>query len=232
MRDGGIAGVVIKLGRAFAAAQVEGDTITCGAGVLDVNVAELAAQNSLSGLEFLCGIPGTIGGALRMNAGAYGCEIKDVLIEAQAVTDKGEIKTLNANEMGFTYRNCAVAHDWIFTGAVLRGKPGDAQEIRKRMQRIKDERNLSQPVRSRTGGSTFKNPPDKKAWELIDAAGCRGLQIGGAQVSPQHCNFLINNGDATAADLENLGEEVRKRVKEHSGVELEWEIKRIGVSGK
>ena len=229
VRDGGVPGVVVRLGRGFAAIEVEGETVRTGAGALDLNVARTAFDAGLAGLEFLSGIPGTIGGALRMNAGAYGSEIKDVLIEARAMDAAGCDRTLSLAELGFGYRSCGVPEDWIFVAAVLRVSRGDAQAIARRMEEIRLARENTQPIRSRTGGSTFANPPGGKAWQLIDRAGCRGLVIGGAKVSEQHCNFLINTGEATAADLETLGEEVRRRVFETSGVSLDWEIRRIGV---
>ena len=229
VRDGGIPGVVIRLGRGFTDIAVDGASLTVGAAALDLNVANVARDNGVAGLEFLSGIPGTVGGALRMNGGAYGREIKDVLVTAYAVNRGGELLTFSNEQMGFTYRHAAVPADCIFTGAVLAGEPGDTLEIARRMAEISDKRADTQPVRSRTGGSTFKNPPGHKAWELIDRAGCRGLRLGDAQVSEKHCNFLINQGAATAADLENLGEEVRRRVFESSGVTLDWEIKRVGV---
>lgn len=228
VRDGGVTGVVIRLGRHFAAIERDEAGLICGAGALDVNVSEAARRYGLTGLEFLSGIPGTIGGALRMNAGAYGRELKDVLRWAEAITPQGEIKRLAPEEMGLSYRKSQVPTDWIFLRAALRAEPGNPAEIQARMDEIRSARSLSQPIRSRTGGSTFKNPPGEKAWQLIDAAGCRGLRMGAAQVSEQHCNFLINTGDATAGELEALGEEVRRRVLAHSGIELEWEIKRIG----
>lgn len=229
VRDGGLPGVVLRLGRLFASIEAEGDRLVCGAGALDVNIAEMARRESLTGLEFFCGIPGTLGGALRMNAGAYQRELKDVLLAAEALTGEGEVKALDPESMGLSYRHSSVPENWIFTGAVLQGQSGDAQEIARRMEEVRTARGDSQPVRSRTGGSTFKNPPGEKAWQLIDRAGCRGLTRGGAQVSEQHCNFLINTGSATADDLESLGEEVRRRVHEESGIMLEWEIRRIGL---
>lgn len=228
VRDGGVRGVVIRLGRTFATIGVEGDTVVAGAGALDVNVAQAAFEAGLGGLEFLSGIPGTIGGALRMNAGAYGREIRDVLVSARAVDGEGVMHELSVDEMGFGYRHCDVPADWIFVEARLRGAVADKAAIARRMADIKAAREDSQPVRSRTGGSTFRNPEGHKAWELIDQAGCRGLRIGDAEVSDKHCNFLINRGNATAADLERLGEEVRRRVKAASGVDLQWEIRRIG----
>jgi len=228
VRDGGIRGVVIRLGRPFTDVVVEDGAVHAGAGALDLNVAQTAQMNGIAGLEFLSGIPGTIGGALRMNAGAYGTEIKDVLVSATAIDGSGNIHTVTPDEMNMTYRHCGVPEDWIFTSAILRASSGDPEDIAKRMDEIQKSRAESQPIKSRTGGSTFANPVPKRAWEVIDAAGCRGLKIGGAQMSEQHCNFMINTGNATALDLEQLGDEVRRRVKEHSGVELRWEIRRIG----
>ncbi len=228
VRDGGIPGVVIRLLRGFTGIRVEGEQVLAGAGALDLNVALTARDHGLAGLEFLSGVPGTIGGALRMNAGAYGGEMKDVVAHAEALDRSGRALRLTPEELGFTYRHCAVPESVIFTGAVLRGRPGRTEEIGARIVEIDQARGETQP-RSRTGGSTFTNPPGDKAWRLIDAAGCRGLRIGGAQVSEKHCNFLINTGDATARDIEALGEEVRRRVHEASGVTLRWEIMRIGT---
>lgn len=228
VRDGGVPGVVIRLGRELAGIVVDGEQLKVGAAALDIHVARVAAEAGLAGLEFLVGIPGTIGGALRMNAGAYGSEIKDVLETATAVDRSGALHVMTSPEMGMSYRHSDVSEDWIFIGAVLNAIPGDKARIVARMEEISSARGSTQPVRSRTGGSTFANPPGAKAWEVIDKAGCRGLTVGGAQVSPMHCNFLINLGEATAADIERLGEEVRRRVREHSGIELRWEIKRIG----
>lgn len=229
VRDGGIDGVVIRLGRGFVEIDaVNGDEIVAGAGALDVNVAQTAQMNGIAGLEFLRGIPGTVGGGLRMNAGAYGTEFKDVLISAQAIDLQGNLHELSLADMKFSYRHSGVPEDWIFLGARLQGRAGDKAEIQKRMDEIQAAREGSQPIRSRTGGSTFANPEGHKAWQLVEAAGCRGLVVGDAQVSEQHCNFLINRGNATAADLETLGETVRQKVKAQSGVELRWEIKRIG----
>jgi len=229
VRDGGVPGVVIRLGRAFATMTAEGTEMIVGAGALDGNVARAAAEAGIAGLEFLAGIPGTIGGALRMNGGAYGREMKDVLVSAQAVSADGNVLNLSAADMGFSYRHSDVPSDVIFTGARLRGEPGARDEITARITEIQDARAATQPIRTRTGGSTFKNPPGHKAWELIDGAGCRGLTHGDAQVSEQHCNFLINRSAATAADIEALGEDVRRRVKAASGITLEWEIRIIGV---
>ncbi len=229
IRDGGLPGVVLRLGRGFADIEPEGSDMLCGAAALDLNVATAAKLAGIAGLEFLSGVPGTIGGAVRMNAGAYGKEIRDVLVWAEAADPEGRVHRLSNAELGFEYRRSALPEDWICLAARLAGTPGNRAEIEARMNEIRGQRADSQPIRSRTGGSTFKNPPGHKAWQLIDAAGCRGLRIGGAMVSEKHCNFLINTGEATAADLENLGEEVRRRVKAQSGIELEWEIKRLGV---
>ena len=230
VRDGGVPGVVIRLGREFANIEVNNADVICGAGALDGSVARAAQEAGVTGLEFLSGVPGTVGGALRMNAGAYGAEMKDVVVGAVALDGDGHRHELSAEALGFSYRNSAVPADWIFVEAHLRGHAGQAADIQARMDDIKNAREDSQPLRTKTGGSTFKNPEGRKAWKLIDEAGCRGLRVGGAQVSEKHCNFLINDGTATAADLENLGEEVRRRVKETSGVALQWEIRRIGVS--
>lgn len=231
VRDGGVPGVVIRLGREMGGIDVRGTDIRAGAGAMDVHVAREAMKAGVEGLEFLNGIPGTIGGALRMNAGAYGTEIKDVFVEAEALDRSGGKHRLRTPDMGFAYRSCTVAADWIFTSVTLRGKRGRREDIERRMEHIQSERDTTQPIRFATGGSTFKNPEGAKAWELIEKAGCRGLRIGGAVVSEKHCNFLINAGNASAADLEALGEEVRRRVAEVTGVELEWEIRRVGVAG-
>jgi UDP-N-acetylmuramate dehydrogenase len=228
VRDGGIEGVVVRLGRGFVEMIAEGSTIEVGAGALDLNVALAGAQAGITGLEFMSGIPGTVGGGLRMNAGAYGREFKDVLVAATALDGEGRLHTLAPADMGLSYRHCGVPDDWIFTAARFRGEPGERAAIGARMAEIQAAREATQPIRSRTGGSTFANPPGHKAWELIDAAGCRGLRIGGAVVSEQHANFLLNTGTATAADIESLGEEVRRRVRAASGITLEWEIRRIG----
>jgi UDP-N-acetylmuramate dehydrogenase len=232
VRDGGIAGVVIRLGRGFNDIAIEGMRIRAGAAVPDVKVARTAQEAGIAGLSFLRGIPGSIGGALRMNGGAYGGETKDVLIEARGVDRRGTARVYNNADMGFSYRHCGVADDVIFTRALFQGVPGDAAVIAAEMNKITESRESTQPVKSRTGGSTFKNPPGQKAWQLIDAAGCRGLRLGAAQVSEMHTNFLINLGTATAADIESLGETVRERVKQSSGVDLEWEIKRIGIAAR
>jgi len=229
VRDGGIPGIVIRLGRGFNGIETdEKQRVTTGTAVLDVMVARAAQKAGIAGLAFLSGIPGTIGGALRMNGGAYGGETKDILVEARGVDRAGNMRTFSNADMGFSYRHCSVADDVIFTTAVFQGKAGDADAIAAEMEAIKQKREASQP-RNRTGGSTFKNPPGKNAWKVIDEAGCRGLKIGDAQVSELHCNFLINLGRASAADIETLGETVRERVKAQSGVDLEWEIKRIGI---
>jgi len=230
VRDGGVPGVVIRLGRGFSnVATEEGARIRTGAAVPDVKVARAAQDAAIAGLSFLRGIPGAIGGALRMNGGAYGGETKDVLVAARGVDRSGRTCTFNNGEMRYSYRDCGVPQDVIFTEALFQGAPGDPAVIAAEMDKITESRETTQPIKSRTGGSTFKNPPGHKAWQLIDAAGCRGLTVGAAQVSELHCNFLINRGGASAADIERLGETVRSRVRETSGVELEWEIKRIGV---
>lgn len=235
VRDGGVAGVVIRLGRGFARVRVEGDEIRAGAGASDVAVSLAAKDAGLAGLEFLRGVPGSVGGAIRMNAGAYGGEIKDVLVRASALDRQGRRHDVAAVDLGFAYRHSSAPVDWIFTSAAFKGRKDSVDAIAARMTQIANERGSSQPVKTRTGGSTFKNPTDaegRKAWQLIDAAGCRGMRRGGAQVSPLHCNFLINTGDATAEDLESLGEEVRRRVLASSGVQLEWEIRVIGRAKK
>jgi UDP-N-acetylmuramate dehydrogenase len=231
VRDGGVPGMVIRLAGPFATIDVAGDTITAGAGALDVTVARTAEEAGLAGLEFLSGVPGTIGGGLRMNAGAFGAEMKDVTVSAQALDRAGNLNILGPEELGFSYRRSKVPEGWIFLCASLRGRPGRRADIAARMAAIAEAREDSQPVKMRTGGSTFANPEGMSAWKLIDAAGCRGLVLGGAQVSEKHCNFLLNTGDATAADIEDLGEEVRRRVLETSGVDLHWEIRRIGIRG-
>lgn len=227
VRDGGIRGVVIRLLRGFTGITVEGNDVVAGAGAPDLNVALTAREHSLAGLEFLSGIPGTIGGAFPTNAGAYGGELAQVLISADAVDRKGRVFSVTPKELGLSYRHSDAPADWIFTSARLKATPGDQLAIARRINEIDLARTESQP-RSRTGGSTFANPPGHKAWELIEQAGCRGLTLGGAQVSEKHTNFLINTGDATASDIEALGEEVRRRVFEQSGVWLEWEIRRLG----
>jgi UDP-N-acetylmuramate dehydrogenase len=232
VRDGGIGGVVIRLGRGFATIAPVVDAavarIKVGAAALDVNVATLAAEAGIAGCEFLSGVPGTIGGALRMNAGAYGGDMAQVVGSARALDRRGRMHDLDKAGLGFAYRKSAVRDDWIFVAAVLEGVPDDPDRIKQRLAKIRADREASQPLRTKTGGSTFKNPSGAKAWELIDQAGCRGLVLGGAKVSEQHCNFLINTGGASAADIEALGEEVRRRVFDRTGVTLEWEIRRVG----
>ncbi|TMJ32850.1 MAG: UDP-N-acetylmuramate dehydrogenase [Alphaproteobacteria bacterium] len=227
VRDGGLKGVVIRLMRGFTAIAVDGSDIVAGAGALDLNVALTARDHALAGLEFLSGIPGTIGGAFPTNAGAYGGELSDVLISAEAVDRQGNVRTVTPAELGLSYRHSEAPDDWIFTSARLRAAPGDQMAIARRIAEIDSARAETQP-RSRTGGSTFANPANLKAWELIERAGCRGLRLGDAQVSEKHCNFLINLGDATARDIEALGEEVRGRVFKQTGILLQWEIRRIG----
>ena len=229
IRDGGIPGITIRLGKAFAQIDIQNEQVRIGAAAADVNVARRAAEAGVAGLEFLVGIPGTIGGALRMNAGAYGIEIKDVFKSTDAITEDGECVQLGITEMGFGYRRCTVPSSYIFIAATLQGTSGDVSAIQARMKDIQESRETTQPVRERTGGSTFANPEGHSAWALVDAAGCRGLKIGGAMVSEAHTNFLINAGDATALDIEMLGEDIRRRVKEDLGIELHWEIRRLGV---
>ena len=230
LRDGGVPGVVVRLGRGFNAISVEpGCRVRAGAAVPDVKVARAAADAGIDGLAFFRGIPGSIGGALRMNAGAHGGETTDALVEGRGVMRDGTVRVFSHADMGFSYRHCSAPADVIFTAALFCGRPGDPPAILAEMDRITAAREASQPIRERTGGSTFKNPPGAKAWQLIDAAGCRGLTVGDAQVSEMHCNFLINRGGATAGDIEALGEEVRRRVRDASGMTLDWEIKRIGT---
>ncbi|WP_291715076.1 UDP-N-acetylmuramate dehydrogenase [Bradyrhizobium sp.] len=232
VRDGGVLGVVIRLSpRGFGEATAEDDIISAGTAVLDKRVAEVAAAASLSDLEFFFGIPGTVGGALHMNAGANGAETKDVLIDAVGIDRAGNKHILTNADMKFVYRASGIDPGIIFTSARFRGTAAAPESIRARMNEVQTHRETAQPIRDKTGGSTFKNPPGNSAWKLIDAAGCRGLRVGGAQVSEMHCNFLINTGNATGHDIETLGETVRARVKETSGIELQWEIKRIGIPG-
>lgn len=231
VRDGGVPGVVIRLGRGFAEVTEEpGHRVRAGTAALDVRVARFAQEKGIDALTFLRGIPGTIGGALRMNAGAYGGETKDILIEARAVDRSGAIHVLSNADMKYSYRHCGAPEGLVFTQALFQGRPGDAAEIAAAMDKITQSREATQPVKSRTGGSTFKNPPGNKSWQLIDKAGMRGFAIGPAKVSELHCNFLINEGGATAAQIEELGETVRARVKATSGIDLDWEIKRIGIA--
>ena len=229
VRDGGLPGITIRLPKSFAKVSIEGTNIRAGAAAMGITVASAARDASLAGLAFLRGIPGTAGGAVRMNAGAYGCDVADILIEATIIRRDGRIEILPAAAFGFSYRHSALPEGDIVVEALFRGTTGDKSVITAEMGRIAAEREASQPLRSRTGGSTFKNPPGQKAWQLVDAAGCRGLKLGGAQVSEKHTNFLLNTGNATSADIEALGDEVRARVKATSGVDLEWEIERVGV---
>ncbi len=229
VRDGGVAGVVIKLGKPFAGIDVEdGHVLSCGAGAHGILVASTARDAGIAGVEFMRGIPGTVGGFVRMNGGAYGREVADVLIDCDVVMPDGALVNLAAPDLHYSYRHSQLPEGAVVVGARFQGQPGDPAEIGAKMDAIGDARENSQPLRTRTGGSTFKNPPGQKAWELVDAAGCRGLRLGGAQVSEKHTNFLINVDDATSADIEALGEEVKRRVHAHSGVELEWEIQRVG----
>ena len=231
--DSGVKGVVIKLGGGFSNVSIEGSFVRAGAAALDSKVAKKAALSGISGLEFYAGIPGTVGGALRMNAGCYGSETKDVLVSTVALDRSGRRMVLNLNELKYSYRHSGASNDLIYTEALFKGVPGDISSIHDKISEISDNRNISQPIKEKTGGSTFKNPDKKKskglsAWELIDAAGGRGLKVGGAQMSQKHCNFMINTGDATAADFECLGNEIVCKVKKYSGVELQWEIQKIG----
>ncbi len=230
VRDGGVPGVVVRLGKALAKVEALDEvTLRCGGGASGILVSSTARDAGIAGVEFLRSIPGTVGGFVRMNGGAYGREVKDILVECDVVLRSGEVVTLAAGDLKYTYRHSELPEQAIVISATFRGEPGEPVAIQAEMDRIAASREASQPLRSRTGGSTFKNPLPRKAWEMIDAAGCRGLTIGGAQVSEKHCNFLLNLGDATSSDIEALGEEVRRRVKAHSGVNLEWEIQRVGV---
>jgi UDP-N-acetylmuramate dehydrogenase len=230
VRDGGVPGVVVRLGKPFAGVErLDGTTLKCGGGASGILVSSSARDAGIAGVEFLRSIPGTVGGFVRMNGGAYGREVKDILVEAEIVLRSGERRTLAASELGYTYRHSELPDGCVVTSATFRGRAGEPGAIQAEMDRIAAEREASQPLRSRTGGSTFKNPAGQKAWALIDAAGCRGLRSGDAQVSEKHCNFLLNLGAATSAEIEALGEEVRARVQAHSGVELEWEIQRVGT---
>jgi UDP-N-acetylmuramate dehydrogenase len=228
VRDGGVRGVTVRLGKAFAGITVDCNRLTCGAGAPGISVASAARDAGVAGLEFLRGIPGTVGGAVRMNAGAYGREVADILVSADVVLRSGELQTLALGDLGYTYRHSELPAGAIVVAATFAGVPGTPAIIGAEMDRIAAEREASQPLRSRTGGSTFKNPEGHKAWTLVDAAGCRGLRRGDAQVSEKHCNFLLNLGAATSADIEALGEDVREKVKTHSGVTLKWEIQRVG----
>ncbi|MGH6785969.1 MAG: UDP-N-acetylmuramate dehydrogenase [Novosphingobium sp.] len=229
VRDGGWPGVVVRLGKAFANVSRAGEhTLDCGGGASGILVSSTARDSGIAALEFLRSIPGTVGGFVRMNGGAYGREVKDILVDCDVVLRSGEVRTLAVDELSYTYRHSELPESAIVVAARFRGRAGVPAEIQREMDRIAASREASQPLRSKTGGSTFKNPDGDKAWRLVDAAGCRGLQVGGAQVSEKHCNFLINTGQATSADIEALGEEVRRRVKASSGVALEWEIQRVG----
>lgn len=230
VRDGGVPGMVVRLGKPFAkVTQVNPVTLECGGGASGILVSSSARDSGIGGLEFLRSIPGTVGGFVRMNGGAYGREVKDILVEAQVVLRSGELVTLSNRALGYTYRHSTLPDGAIVVSATFRGEPAEPTAVQAQMDRIAAAREASQPLRSKTGGSTFKNPLPRKAWEVIDAAGCRGLTIGEAQVSEKHCNFLLNLGSATSADIEALGEEVRAKVRAHSGTELEWEIQRVGV---
>jgi UDP-N-acetylmuramate dehydrogenase len=230
VRDGGVPGVVVRLGKAFAkVSAIDATTLDCSGGASGILVSSTARDAGIAGVEFLRSIPGTVGGFVRMNGGAYGGEVKDILVDCDVVLRSGELKTLTAAELGYTYRHSELPEGAIVVSARFRGRPGEPAAIQAEMDRISASREASQPLRSKTGGSTFKNPEGRKAWELVDRAGCRGLVMGGAQVSEKHTNFLINVDNATSADVEALGEEVRKRVKANSGVELEWEIQRVGL---
>jgi UDP-N-acetylmuramate dehydrogenase len=230
VRDGGVPGVVVRLGKPFArVTRLDGTTLKCGGGASGILVSSSARDAGIGGIEFLRSIPGTVGGFVRMNGGAYGREVKDILVEAEVVLRSGELVTLGLEDLGYTYRHSTLPDGAIVVGATFRGHPASPEAVQAEMDRIAAAREASQPLRSRTGGSTFKNPLPKKAWEVIDAAGCRGLTLGEAQVSEKHCNFLLNLGSASSRDIEELGETVRRRVREQCGVELEWEIQRVGV---
>ena len=229
VRDGGVPGVVVRLGKAFAKVTLCADrTLDCGAGASGILVSSTARDNGVAGLEFLRSIPGTVGGFVRMNGGAYGGEVRDVLVDCDVVLRGGTLQTLRNTMLNYTYRHSSLPQGAIVVAARFKGRAGKSDDIQAEMDRISASREASQPLRSKTGGSTFKNPDGHKAWQLVDAAGCRGLTIRGAQVSEKHCNFLLNLGEATSADIEALGEEVRRRVKNQSGVTLEWEIQRVG----
>jgi UDP-N-acetylmuramate dehydrogenase len=230
VRDGGVPGVVVRLGKAFAKVSKSADlTLECGAGASGILVSSIARDNGFAGLEFLRSIPGTVGGFVRMNGGAYGGEVADILVDCDVVLRDGTLHTLAVADLHYTYRHSELPEGAIVVAARFKGQPGKSEDIQAEMDRISASREASQPLRSKTGGSTFKNPEGHKAWQLVDSAGCRGLTLGGAQVSEKHCNFLLNLGEASSADIEALGEEVRRRVKDNSGVELEWEIQRVGV---
>lgn len=229
VRDGGVPGVTVRLGKSFAKVdRIDDRTLKCGGGASGILVSSSARDAGVAGLEFLRGIPGTVGGFVRMNGGAYGREVKDILVDCDVVLRSGECPTLPLEKLGYSYRHSELPPDCVVVSASFRGVPGERDAIAAEMNRIAEAREASQPLRSKTGGSTFKNPDGHKAWQLVDEAGCRGLQIGGAQVSEKHTNFLINTGNATSADIEALGEEVRRRVKGRSGIDLQWEIQRVG----
>ena len=230
VRDGGIQGVVIRLGQGFTNLFVDEPQLDAGAAVLDRTIATVSAEAAITGFEFLCGIPGTVGGALRMIAGAYGSVLSHVLVYSQVMESQGTLHQLSAQELGLSYRHCDLSKEWIFIGARFKGEKGDSKMIQKKISSYLEERERTQPVKTQTGGSTFANPPHEKAWQLIEKAGCRGLKKGGAMISELHCNFMINTGNATATDLEELGEEVRHRVLEKTGVDLRWEIERMGIA--
>ncbi len=230
VRDGGVPGVVIRLGKAFNTIEADGLTLRCGGAAVDANIATTARDNSIAGFEFLTGIPGTIGGAVRMNAGCYGREMQNICVSATALDETGKVHKLSLDELGFSYRHCSTPNNWVFIGAELRGVKGDPDAITARIREIRADREDSQPTQARTGGSTFANPAEAKAWKLIDDVGGRGLVRGGAMVSEKHTNFLINTGSATSSDIEGLGEDLRRRVKEKTGIRLEWEIRRIGLN--
>jgi UDP-N-acetylmuramate dehydrogenase len=231
VRDGGVPGVVVRLGKPFATVErLDATRLKCSGGASGILVSSAARDAGIAGVEFLRSIPGTVGGFVRMNGGAYGREVKDVLVEAEVVLRSGELVTLANADLGYTYRHSELPEQAVVVSATFRGQTGEPEAIQAEMDRIAASREASQPLRSRTGGSTFKNPLPRKAWEVVDAAGCRGLKQGDAQVSEKHCNFLLNLGSATSGDIEALGEEVRRRVREHSGVELEWEIQRVGTA--
>ncbi len=242
VRDGGVDGVVIKLGKPFAHINIDGCKVTAGAGAIDITVAHKSAEAGIGGLEFLRGIPGTIGGAIKMNAGAYGREVADALTQVTIITRQGEVKTLSHNDCDFRYRKSAIGDDMIVVEATFEGTKEDSHVVIERMEAINKAREESQPLRTKTGGSTFKNIVGNddgekapiSAWQLVDQAGCRGLSVGDAQVSEKHCNFLINHGGASAHDLETLGELVREKVLDKTGHQLHWEIKRVGkfVNGR
>jgi UDP-N-acetylmuramate dehydrogenase len=230
VRDGGVPGVVVRLGKPFAKVEPAGDlSLRCGGGASGILVSSSARDAGIAGIEFLRSIPGTVGGFVRMNGGAYGRETRDILVECDVVLRSGDLRTFSADEIGYSYRHSELPEQAIVVSATFRGEPGEPAAIQAEMDRIAQAREESQPLRSKTGGSTFKNPLPDKAWQVIDAAGCRGLKIGDAQVSEKHCNFLLNLGSATSADIEALGEEVRRRVKAHSGINLHWEIQRVGT---